>query len=500
MKKALVLILVMSLIVPIEAADTFNVTVIPDRPYYKSGETARITVIVANKTHYDLENVEVRLFPKKPLSIEDSEYSLGDMGHDWKSFPKTAIFEIDIDEDADSGEYTIKGRIESNKFSQEFDFEIRVVSEVLISIENVEYPEDIKSGDIFDLSFDLENIGGAEIEWIRLNLISEVFMPKGDDLEKIYKNIGPKETAKIKFSLETGKKTPPGTYPLTVNITYKDEFGNIINEQKTIAVKIEEMKTAVIDITDVKAGELSPGESFELTLKLRNSGSGEIKWIKIGIDPLVNSIPILTPNNDDLEKLYKDFQSDSEITVSFDLSVNEDLDSGNYPVILNIAYLDDLGNIVNEKHIIGLEIRGVPRVVIQGVDSDPKIPLKGGEVTISVNLENIGTGNAKIVKVGFSSNLGNFMSYVGGIKKGDSSAAVFNTVIPDTGSEKCEIKILVEYEDEIGNKKTLEDSYIITLKEGKAYTQQLIGVFVLATIGIIGWWYKKRRDLKKIMK
>ncbi|MCK4637229.1 MAG: hypothetical protein KAT49_05055, partial [Methanomicrobia archaeon] len=141
-----------------------------------------------------------------------------------------------------------------------------------------------------------------------------------------------------------------------------------------------------------------------------------------------------------------------------------------------------------------------PRIVIQGVDSDPKIPFKGGEVTLSVNLENIGTGNAKIVKVGFSSNLGTFMSYVGGIKKGDSNVAVFNTVISETENEKCEIKILVEYEDEIGNKKMLEDKYIITLKERKTYGGALIGVFALAIIGIIGWWYKKRRDLKKIMK
>jgi hypothetical protein len=500
MKKVLVLILVISLIMPIKAADSFNVTVIPDKPYYEAGETARVTVIVANKTNSDLENVEVKLFPKKPFSIEDTEYSLGDIGHGWRSFPKTAIFEIEIDEDADSGEYTLEGKIKSKKFSQEFDFKIRVISEALISVENVEYPENLISGDDFELSFDLNNIGGSKIEWIKLNLISEVFMPRRDDLEQIYKNIEPKKTTRVTFSLGTGKKTLPGTYPLTVNITYKDEFGNIFNEQKTLAVTIEKMKNAVIDITDVKTERLVPGDRFELSLRLKNMGSGEIQWIKVGINPLVNSIPILTPNNDDLEKLYNDFQADSEIVVTFDLSVNEDLDSGNYPVTLILAYLDELGILANETHIIGLEIRGVPRIVIQGVDSDPKIPFKGGEVTLSVNLENIGTGNAKIVKVGFSSTLGTFMSYVGGIKKGDSNVAVFNTVISETENEKCEIKILVEYEDEIGNKKMLEDKYIITLKERKTYGGALIGVFALAIIGIIGWWYKKRRDLKKIMK
>ncbi|MCK4311044.1 MAG: hypothetical protein KAV80_06290, partial [Methanomicrobia archaeon] len=189
MKKVLVLILVISLIMPIKAADSFNITVIPDKPYYEAGETARVTVIVANKTNSDLENVEVKLFPKKPFSIEDTEYSLGDIGHGWRSFPKTAIFEIEIDEDANSGEYTLEGKIKSKKFSQEFDFKIRVISEVLISVENVEYPENLISGDDFELSFDLNNIGGSKIEWIKLNLISEVFMPKRDDLEQIYKNI-----------------------------------------------------------------------------------------------------------------------------------------------------------------------------------------------------------------------------------------------------------------------------------------------------------------------
>ena len=500
MKKILAVAIIMSLItVPIMAADNFNITVLPDKPYYKPGETAKVTVIVANKTNFDLENVKVKLFPEKPFSIEDDEYSLGDMGYGWKALPKSAIFKIDIDEDAESGEYTIKGRIESNKFSQDFDFKIRVVSEVLISLENVVYPENLKSGDSFDLSFVLKNIGGAKIEWMKLNLVSEVFLPKEGSLERIYKNIDPKESTKISFSLITDKKTPPGTYPVNLNITYKDEFGNIINEQKTIAIRIEEMKNAVIDITEVKTGTLAPGDNFKLSLTLRNSGNEEIKWIKIGIDPLVNSIPVVTPNNDDLEKLYKDLLPDSEITVNFDLSVNEDLDSGDYPITLNIVYLDDSGNMVNEKHIIGLEVRGVPRIVIQGVDSDPKIPFKGGEVTISVNLENIGTGDAKIVKVGFSSDFGDFMSYVGGIKKGDSSAAVYNTVIPKTEKEKCEIKIFVQYEDEIGNKKTLEDTYVLTLKNKRNPTGFLIGIFAVFLIGILGWILKRRREMKRLM-
>jgi hypothetical protein len=273
-----------------------------------------------------------------------------------------------------------------------------------------------------------------------------------------------------------------------------------VTEQKNTAVEIVEMSNVVIDIRDVSTDTLSPGDDFTLTMTIQNVGSGEIRWMRVGIDPLVNTIPILIPNDDDLEKVYREIGEET-VTAAFDLSVGEDLDSGNYPITVAVTYQDDLGNVVTESHIIGLEIRGSPRIVIQGIDSDPKIPFKGEDVTLSVSLENIGTGDAKIVKVRFVSETGEFVSYVGGIEKSDSSAAVFNTVAPIIESEKQQIKIFVEYEDETGNKKVIEDVYTLGLKE-----KERIGILPLAGIGIVivlvivYWWLKKRRELKKLMK
>ncbi len=499
MKRALVLVVILSLLTPIYAGDTFDVKVIPDNPYYKGGDTARVSVVIANNTQFDLENVRVELFSKGPFSIEDPEYYLGDMGHGWKAIPKRAIFEIEIDENANAGKYTIEGRIESKNFSQEFDCELRIVSEVLISVGNITYPDSPEPGETFDLGFNLNNEGGAKIEWAKLILMSDVFMPAKGSMEQIRKNIDAGETIHTVFSLKTDKKTLQGVYPLTLSITYKDEFGNVVTEKKTIAVEIEEMKDVVIDINEVSTGTLSPGDDFELHMNIQNSGEGKIEWLKIGIDPVVNSIPILTPNNDDLTKVYNDVGGNTSTEVEFDLSINEDLDSGTYPISVNLAYKNERGEIVTETHTLGLEIRGVPRIVIQGADSDPKVPFKGDEVTLSVNLENIGTGDAKVAKVTFSSDLGTFVSYVGGIGKEESSAAVFNTIVPADAGKKINVAITVEYEGETGNKKTLEDVYILTVKERESRAPLILGAAVLFVIGILAWWIKRHREMKKLM-
>jgi len=57
----------------------------------------------------------------------------------------------------------------------------------------------------------------------------------------------------------------------------------------------------------------------------------------------------------------------------------------------------------------------------------------------------------------------------------------------------------VQYEDEIGNKKTLEDTYVLTLKNKRNPTGFLIGIFAVFLIGILGWILKRRREMKRLM-
>jgi hypothetical protein len=127
---------------------------------------------------------------------------------------------------------------------------------------------------------------------------------------------------------------------------------------------------------------------------------------------------------------------------------------------------------------------------------------EGDLFSLSLQLENIGTGDAKSVKAEIISNnvTGMKESYIGTIDVEDTGTAIFD--LRDYNPGKRELTLKVTYEDEYGNPQddlTVSTTYVI--KEiPPDYSGYFIAVFVVIVIAyLIYRRWKKKKELEQLV-
>lgn len=184
-------------------------------------------------------------------------------------------------------------------------------------------------------------------------------------------------------------------------------------------------------------GAIDPGESFYVTLKMKNKGTYAATNIQVklayeetrpetdvttdyivqlfsellGIDvsgliqnggeessEYQNEMPF-TPVRDSVEFIQA-LEPGEEAEAVFSLKATSSAQSDLYNVPVSILFQNDLG--LDEPVVmdmVGIEVGGTPRFEIAGVTTDPSTVRAGDRYTVEIQLENIGSQAAKSVSV-----------------------------------------------------------------------------------------------------
>ena len=144
---------------------------------------------------------------------------------------------------------------------------------------------------------------------------------------------------------------------------------------------------------------------------------------------------------------------------------------------------------------------GEPDVRIAGVQTDKEFIYTDEKFSLSIQLENVGTGDAKSVKAELVDDniTGILTSYVGTIEVDDTGTAIFELKCGSPGEHTVDVNVI--YEDEYGNQKeaTFKAEFMIE-KRPKDYTMLIIPPVVV--IGIIYYFYrrwKRKKELKELV-
>ncbi len=335
------------------------------------------------------------------------------------------------------------------------------------------------SGGTFELPLTIRNEGSFAAKEVKVSLPEELnkdfMISSGNgryDFSAIYGN----EAYEMTYIIKAASSLKSGSYPLKLKIEYLDEKDGKpkgTTQEVWIPVAGTEAGTSVLEVLEIKPSKTSvkPGESFDVTVKVKNSGDYATKQVKVSAEVGAGLMPVsqnlfIIPN----------LQKGETKTMVFKYQPQPDAARGSVPITIKV----DSGEGEDKTSIaqaISVFIdstsdgkpeagKNVPKIIVKSYSSEPTL-VKAGENFV-LNMEFLNTHASKTVK-----NIkGNFIVQEGSDKTGnvfspvDSSNTFFIDeiapkgttdwtltlyTIPDAKSKTYTVTISFEYEDSEGN-------------------------------------------------
>lgn len=259
-----------------------------------------------------------------------------------------------------------------------------------------------------------------------------------------YFSLDPMSSHKTTFKIDVDRSAKYGTYDLPYTIFY--DPGKEFSGKITLEVKGD----TLIEIRNVQVNSnntaVEPGEVFKIAVSFENVGDNGIKWLKLILNPRDKS---LIPLSSDTERIFKDIPRGAKKDAEIWFSLEKDAPVKNYPIDLMLRYTDERGVEYNETRLVGLVASGRAELDIAKKTTEPVRIKENEPFTLTVKIENTGTGDASGVTARLELPVdGDMVAYLGEIKKDDYSNAIFT--LDGTKSGKKTGNLSIKYKDDFG--------------------------------------------------
>lgn len=270
-------------------------------------------------------------------------------------------------------------------------------------------PAEVASGALCRLYLELHNMGNADATKIVISISGANFVPELSSSVKLVERLRPDEHGTVWQELRSTPALEGGVYPITVAITYGDDFGRAYDSTEVVGIKVRAAPTPtpapkagrpqlVIESFTTDPARPAAGQVFTLTLTLHNSGTGGAHNIL-----LTNGVPsAFAPVGSGNVVSVSNIGWQETIRVAFQLVADQTAKAGPnlHPITLE---WDNWGGEHYEKAqnvAIPLE-QGVtapgvaePLVVIQSYRVEPEILTPGRPFTLTLTVTNVGPAPA----------------------------------------------------------------------------------------------------------
>ncbi|MEE8167498.1 MAG: hypothetical protein V3T58_01330 [Candidatus Hydrothermarchaeales archaeon] len=409
----------------------------------------------------------------------------------------TAQYPIFVNEDATFGVHNIPLKVlwKDSLLTAEEEtlyFGIKISGEADLVISGVNSsPSRIFADDEFTLLTSLENIGKDSADSVK----AELLMPEefsGDSLAFLG-TIGKDASAVGRYNLKAAKEAKAGAYDFSLRISYLEE-GITHEVERDFQVFVHEYGEITLAITDVSTepSKVYPDSDFVLSLGLENVGKQDAKSVE-----LVLGLP--TGVSGEYSSFLGTLAKEGKSTAKFNLKASRDMLPGPYDSTMKIGYVDERGltQEAEKDFQIFIHKRGEVKLEIAGVSTSPTKIYPGSDFTLSIQLENIGTQDAKSVKTEITplkEFIGEYSSFIGKIEEDDVSSGIFDLrLVKDAKPQSYNITMKVIYIDEKGAEFSDDMKFALFVDEAPQSNKTTI-VISIVVIGAVGFYlWKKRR-------
>ncbi len=454
---------------------------------------AEIHVWIANRGDDTLEDLKVYLSPTYPFEAYKPTITyLGDVGT-FGSLKATFYLNIDPDALEDTyeipiyAEYKIRkdktrdeGEEKAERYITRGTFKLRVSGFSFLNLEEVTTePNPVLPEEGFLLFLKLKNGGSKNIYDIRGEIESEILASSSHfHINALRKG----ENKEISLHLTT-KDVSPGVKNIKLNLEYQN-----FSTDRLIPIYLE-AKSIDLQLIDVYTRSILPGESGTIIFVFQNIGEEDLHDFKL-IAHLDSPIASVYGNEIFLGSIKKNIISNA----TFPIFIDRNAESKLYTIPFTLKYRDSLDKQHSKNISIGIQVKGIPEIAIGTTDTDPTRIIAESPFSLSVELENVGTGEARSVRTTLQADefIGEKESFVGSLDPDDTGTAIFDLVAPKEGDKLYPATITAEYSDNYGNTyKKIFELNISTYKKPISKTPFIIGA--LLVVGIVYYVWRRRK-------
>ncbi|MFW5902731.1 MAG: COG1361 S-layer family protein [archaeon] len=315
-------------------------------------------------------------------------------------------------------------------------------------------------------------------------------------------------TTSYKFNVK--EDTTPGVYTVPIHVEYTDIGSDEDNKTAKITreARVEVSDETRIEIIDIDQEEpVKPGEEFKTELTVKNIGNMPSNLLKASLDlreisqqTTMEGQQIENPEEAiNWKRQYKtiDYLQPGETRkVEFTGKTSISADNKIYPAIATVE-----GGGEPETNKFTVTVEGDPKLMEAGLSTTGDDPRAGEKTAISIQLENIGRGEAKATKLEVKEGEyeGVKTAHIGTIDDdGGMGTAIMDLTFKEPG--KHELIYEVTYQNALGEEYTETFTGEVYIEpEKKSYINYIIGtVIILAAVYLIHRKIKKSKEDEEI--
>ena len=292
----------------------------------------------------------------------------------------------------------------------------------------------------------------------------------------------------LTWTLRTRKDAPSGYMPISFNVTFENDDKSLSNVTLTSYVKVVgttgisadgKSSTPRVIVTGFSTSPetVHAGDTFTLTLHMQNTSKATaVKNMVFDIQAASEStdttyvaasfLPTAGSSTVFVDKIAAGANKD----ISIELEARSDLAQKPYVINVKMNYEDESVNAYENTASVSIPVRQEARIDTSSVEVTPQSIEVGGEANVSFSLYNIGKTKLYNASVKFQADsVTGGDTYLGNIDPGATGSVDAYLSGAAATTDDGKVKILITFEDESGEKTTVEKEMELYVTEMMDY-------------------------------
>ncbi|MBN2042452.1 MAG: COG1361 S-layer family protein [Candidatus Aenigmarchaeota archaeon] len=254
-------------------------------------------------------------------------------------------------------------------------------------------PNPVEPGEVVNVEVELQNNGLNDANNIVLEIEPNApfSLVEGEEQKITYNKISGSSSIKKTFKLLVTSTANSGDY--TLDFRYYNQGETAITVRQSVVIHVQGRPNLVIRKITTDPENIEPGKEFELNVMLENVGTGKL----FDMQAILNSssayiLPVLSGGLNFIGDMEPEELKEAKFTMSVDTGAEYKTYSGS----LILSYNNEANTMGTKTFALGLAVKGMPIIEILSAKVDGS--------NYKVDIENIGTSDAKALKVSFVQN------------------------------------------------------------------------------------------------
>jgi len=348
-------------------------------------------------------------------------------------------------------------------------------------------PQPVEPGRDLVLSVMLGNHGRGAAEYVVLTIMpdSPIILKNENDLTMRFEKIIGYGARVETYLLHIDPGAVSGNYEVELGATWTDD-GQHREQNLTVPVVVRGTPKLVISDITIEPAIIKPEDTFDLSFRVSNKGTGIASTVQV--TAALDNLPFVPMGAD--TKVIKRLDPDASEQLSYRIMASDSAKVSSYAIPITMRCNDESGGNVTSQSSVGINVVGDADLCIASVRTNPENPATGDVMTLMLQIENSGHGDAESVKVTIDIPFeGTRTAFLGKIEADDDAPCIFNFRATESGD--IPYHAVISYKDDLGDHTTTEELVLYVGDGGNG--DLLIPALAAVAFIVVGVFYLRRK-------